>query len=260
MPRPSAQRRTGVLRVLLLGGTTEAVELARMLSKRVDVAVVSSLAGRVSHPRLPEGIVRVGGFGGDAGLAAYLRDEAIDVVVDATHPYAARISQNAALACGSSAVPLIAFERQRWEMQAADRWHLVPDMRAAASMVDREGSRVFLTIGRQELGAFCGCEKAWFLVRAIDAPTSCMPPRMSLILNRGPYALEDELRLLRDFSINLVVTKNSGGAATRAKIEAARILRIPVVMIACPAKHTGITFTTISEVIDQVTQLTLDLP
>ncbi|MHB1796214.1 MAG: cobalt-precorrin-6A reductase [Acidobacteriaceae bacterium] len=225
-------------RVLILGGTSEASEIAKRLAARSDVTVISSLAGRVSQPRLPAGIVRVGGFGGVAGLISYLVNENIGVVIDATHPFASRISGNAELACNTLSLPLIAFERPPWKPQELDLWRTVPDVQAAASMSNHEGSRVFLSIGRQELGAFSDCIDAWFLVRAIDEPADKMPAKSKLILQRGPFHLDDELQLFRNESISLIVSKNSGGTATYSKIEAARVLRIPVVMIDRPLKHT----------------------
>lgn len=230
--------RTHAPRVLILGGTTEASEIARRLAARSDVTVISSLAGRVSQPRLPAGIVRVGGFGGAAGLISYLVNENIGVVIDATHPFASKISGNAELACNTLNIPLISFERPPWKPQERDLWRTVPDVKTAASMSNHAGSRVFLSIGRQELGAFSDCKDAWFLVRAIDAPSETLPANAKLILKRGPFHLDDELQMLRSESISLIVSKNSGGTATYSKIEAARALRIPVVMIDRPLKHT----------------------
>lgn len=226
-------------RVLILGGTSEASELATELAARTDVTVISSLAGRVSQPRLPAGIVRVGGFGGVAGLISYLRDEKIGVVIDATHPFASKISGNAELACTALSLPLIALERAPWEPNEHDCWYTVPDAQAAASMVNHKHNRVFLSIGRQELGAFSNCNDAWFLVRSIDAPGETLPANSKLILKRGPFHLDDELQMLRTESISLIVSKNSGGTATYSKIEAARTLRIPVVMIDRPMKHSA---------------------
>jgi precorrin-6A/cobalt-precorrin-6A reductase len=224
-------------RVLILGGTTEASELATQLATRDDLTVVSSFAGRVSRPRLPAGIVRVGGFGGVTGLISYLVDENIEVVIDATHPFASKISGNAELACNTLSVPLIALERPPWEPKEYDRWCAVPDVQAAASMVNHKCNRVFLSIGRQELGAFSNCDGAWFLVRAIDEPNDKLPANSKLILERGPFHLNDELQMLRNESISLIVSKNSGGTATYSKIQAASALRIPVVMIDRPRKH-----------------------
>jgi precorrin-6A/cobalt-precorrin-6A reductase len=224
-------------RVLILGGTTEASELATRLAARADLTVISSFAGRVSHPRLPAGIIRVGGFGGVSGLISYLLDESIEVVIDATHPFASQISGNAELACNALSVPLISLERPPWELKEHDCWWAVPDVHAAASMVNLKCNRVFLSIGRQELGAFSKCEDAWFLVRAIDEPNEKLPANSKLILQRGPFHLNDELQMLRSESISLIVSKNSGGTATYSKIQAARALRIPVVMIDRPRKH-----------------------
>jgi precorrin-6A/cobalt-precorrin-6A reductase len=224
-------------RVLILGGTSEAFELAAHLATKADLTVISSLAGRVSQPRQPAGIVRVGGFGGVAGLISYLVDEDIQVVIDATHPFASKISGNAELACNTLGVPLIALERPPWEPKEHDCWCAVPDVHAAASMVNYKRNRVFLSIGRQELGAFSNCEDAWFLVRAIDEPNEKLPANSKLILKRGPFHLTDELQMLRNESISLIVSKNSGGTATYSKIEAARALQIPIVMIDRPQKH-----------------------
>jgi precorrin-6A/cobalt-precorrin-6A reductase len=213
------------------------LKLAAHLATKADLTVISSLAGRVRRPRLPAGIVRVGGFGGIDGLISYLVDENIEVVIDATHPFASKISGNAELACKTLSVPLIALERPPWEPKEHDCWCAVPDVQAAASMVNHKYNRVFLSIGRQELGVFSNCEDAWFLVRAIDEPNAKLPANSKLILKRGPFHLNDELQMLRNEFISLVVSKNSGGTATYSKIEAARALRIPVVMIERPQKH-----------------------
>jgi len=241
------------LRVLILGGTTEAFELAARLAGKV--VVIFSLAGRVGQPRLPAGTVRVGGFGGVAGLIAYLIDERIDVVVDATHPFACKISHNAELACAALNKPLIAYERPAWEPRKHDCWRMVPDVQAAALLVNDPDNRVFLSIGRQELGAFSDCDKAWFLVRAIDAPTERLRGHSKLILQRGPFSLEDELQMLRDEAINLIVSKNSGGSPTYSKIEAARALKIPVVMIERPPKHARNTLSQLDSVLLQLEDL-----
>ncbi len=232
-PTPDRPRR-----ILILGGTSEAYELAMRLVGRTDLTVVSSLAGRVSQPGMPPGAVRVGGFGGVEGLTAYLIKERIDVVIDATHPFAAKISGNAELACKAMNLPLITFERPPWVRQHKDRWVQIPDVQSAVCMANHKGNRVFLSIGRLELSAFSACEDAWFLVRAIDQPQDKLPPNSKLILQRGPFDLNSERQLLRDESISLIISKNSGGVATYAKIQAARELEIPVVMIDRPLKHT----------------------
>jgi precorrin-6A/cobalt-precorrin-6A reductase len=247
--------RTHTPRVLILGGTAEASEIATHLAVRTDVTVISSLAGRVSRPRLPAGMVRVGGLGGVSGLISYLVAENIRVVIDATHPYASKISGNAELACNTLRLPLIALERPPWEPNEHDCWCAVQDEQTAASMVNDKRNRVFLSIGRQELGVFSRCEDAWFLVRAIDAPSETLPANSKLILKRGPFHLDDELRMLRSESISLIVSKNSGGTATYAKIEAARALHIPVVMIDRPRKHNVPTVSQPDDVIQKLAQL-----
>ncbi len=242
-------------RILILGGTSDASELATRLAVKADLTVISSLAGRVSQPRLPVGIVRVGGFGGVTGLVSYLVDEKIEVVIDATHPFASKISGNAELACNTLGVPLIAMERPPWEPMEQDCWHIVPDAHTAASMVNHKHNRVFLSIGRQELGAFSNCEDAWFLIRTIDEPDDKLPAHSKLFLKRGPFHLNDELQMLRDESINMIVSKNSGGTATYSKIEAARALQIPVVMIDRPQKHNVPTVARIDDVLQRLAEL-----
>jgi precorrin-6A/cobalt-precorrin-6A reductase len=221
-----------MMRLLILGGTGEAVALARHLAGRPDLAIVSSLAGRVAAPSLPPGTVRIGGFGGVDGLAAYLTAEQIGAVVDATHPFAARMSAHAAEACRRSGVPLLAFVRPAWVPGAGDRWQPVADMAAAAALCR---GRVFLTVGRQELAGFADSE-AWFLIRSIDPPDGPLPAAHELLLARGPFGLADEIDLLRAHRIDMVVSKNSGGPATYAKLEAARALGLPVVMVERPAR------------------------
>ena len=242
-------------RVLILGGTGEASQLAAQLAARDDLTIISSLAGRVSQPRLPAGIVRVGGFGGVAGLISYLADENIRVVIDATHPFAAKMSGNAESACRTLGVPLIALDRPPWEPEKEDLWITVPDMQAAASMVNHKGNRVLLSIGRQELGVFSKCEDAWFLVRSIDEPNEELPSNSQLLLSRGPFHLTEELQLLRRESINLIVSKNSGGTATYSKIQAARELRIPIVMIDRPRKHNIPAVACVDEVLQKLEEL-----
>jgi precorrin-6A/cobalt-precorrin-6A reductase len=251
---PCDATRSTPLRVLLLGGTSEGFELAARLSGRQDLTVISSLAGRVSEPKLPPGLVRVGGFGGLDAMTSYLVSEGIRVVIDATHPYAARISHNAEAACTRAGLPLIALVRPAWKLVDGDCWHGVPDFQSAADFVNTKASRVFLSIGRQELRAFSECNDVWFLVRAIETP-DCLPPHHTLILRRGPFEMEDELELLRDHSIDSVVSKNSGGSATYTKIEAARALHIPVVMVERPFKHTLEAVHTVDDVIAKLNRL-----
>ena len=221
-------------RVLVLGGTGEARALAAALT-RDGVPVISSLAGRVASPRLPEGEVRVGGFGGPEALARWLLDNDIAAVVDATHPFAERISSSAAAACERAEVPLLRLERPGWSEGPADDWHWVDDTAAAAAALPALGGRVFLTTGRQGLAAFADAS-AWFLVRCIDPPDPPLPERCELVLDRGPFTLEGELALIDRHAIDLLVTKDSGGGLTEAKLEAARTRRLPVIVIRRPPR------------------------
>jgi precorrin-6A/cobalt-precorrin-6A reductase len=249
------QPHQGPIKVLILGGTSEAIALAARLSPHPELTVISSLAGRVAEPRLPEGRVRIGGFGGVDGLIAYLQNEAIGIVIDATHPYAATISRNAEQACKALRLPLIAIARPPWDKVEGDRWHQVPDVSAASACLLLRGRRVFLAIGRQELAPFRLCDDTWFLVRSIDPPEGELPKHAEIILRRGPYKVEEELQLLRDHAIDCVVSKNSGGAATYAKIQAARLLGLSVIMVGRPRKHTLPTVGTVEEAIDQLKSL-----
>jgi precorrin-6A/cobalt-precorrin-6A reductase len=229
------------VRILILGGTGEARELAAGLTA-AGVGVVSSLAGRVRRPRLPDGPVRIGGFGGAAGLAGYLRDEAITGIVDATHPFAATITANAAEAAARAGLPMLVLRRPPWP--ADPSWQTVPDIIAAAAAVRGwEGESVFLTTGRRDLGAFADDDRHRFLVRAVDPPDpdGPVPPRMTLLLDRGPYTPEGEAALMREHGVGLLVTKNSGGPMTAAKLQAARELAVRVVVMERPPLPPGST-------------------
>jgi precorrin-6A/cobalt-precorrin-6A reductase len=221
--------------LLVLGGTAEARALAAGLHD-AGVRAVSSLAGRVADPRLPAGEVRIGGFGGPDGLARWLREHDVAAVVDATHPFAERISASAAAACPPAGVPLLRLERPGWEQRPGDRWHRVAGLAAAAALVPRLGERVLLTTGRQGLGAFAGVDAAWFLVRCVDPPRPPLPRRHEVLLDRGPYTLAGELALVDRHAIDLVVTKDSGGRLTEAKLDAARERGLPVVVVARPPR------------------------
>lgn len=224
------------MRVLLLGGTGEARELAARLHP--DVEVVSSLAGRVPDPALPAGPVRVGGFGGAQGLRDWLVAHRVGAVVDATHPFAARITANAAQACAGLGVAHLVLSRPPWDPGAALR---AGSDREAAGIVAAQGySRVFLTTGRSGVQAFAG-SGAWFLIRVVSPPDpGVLPPNHELLLSRGPYRYADEHALIRGRRIEALVTKNSGGAMTRAKIEAAGALGVDVVMIDRPPLPAGV--------------------
>jgi precorrin-6A/cobalt-precorrin-6A reductase len=227
------------VRVLILGGTGEARELAARL-RAAGTDVLSSLAGRTRQPRLPDGEVHTGGFGGPDGLAAFLREEAVTHLIDATHPFADVITANAALAAKDAGVPRLVLRQPAWQPDPS--WHTVADIREAAHTVRAwPGEAVFLTTGRRELGAFAADDSHRFLVRTVDPPAGLVPPRMTLILGRGPYTAEGESALLRDHGIGLLVTKNSGGSMTAAKLAAARDLGVQVVMVRRPPLPPGST-------------------
>ncbi|NEB75484.1 cobalt-precorrin-6A reductase, partial [Streptomyces sp. SID14478] len=213
--------------VLVLGGTTEARRLAETLHG--TVRLTSSLAGRVAAPRLPPGEVRVGGFGGAAGMADWIRDHAVSAVIDATHPFAERISFNAAGAAATAHVPLLALRRPGWVPGAGDDWREAGSLAEAAQAVRGLGERVFLTTGRMGLAAFAHIDDAFFLVRSVDAPQPPFPPRSQVLLDRGPFTLDGEREILARHRIDVLVTKDSGGAATAPKLTAAREAGIPVV-------------------------------
>ncbi|MBD0862407.1 cobalt-precorrin-6A reductase [Gordonia sp. zg691] len=226
---------TGTPQVLILGGTGEARALAAALAD-TDISFISSLAGRVNNPRLPVGPVRIGGFGGVDGLRNWLLGNRIGAIVDVTHPFAATITANASEASATTGIPMLRLRREPWTPTAGDRWTQVPDLHAAAAEVRRRGTRVLLTTGRQDVGVFAGIDSAWFLIRVVDPPTADLPPHHEILRSRGPYDLESELGLLRDNRIDLLVTKNSGGPLTHAKLEAAAGLGIDVIMVARPAE------------------------
>ncbi|MFC6012208.1 cobalt-precorrin-6A reductase [Nocardia lasii] len=231
--------RRAVLRVLILGGTGEARELARAASEERGLDIVSSLAGRVANPRLPVGAVRVGGFGGVEGLRTWLRENAIDAVVDATHPFAAQVSAHAATAAAELDLPVLHLRRPEWVRRGGDLWTRVPDLAAAAAALSPRDHNVLLTIGRQGVGAFVGRTGHRFVIRSIDAPTVPLPPRSTLLLARGPFTFDEELVLMSRHRIDVLVTKNSGGEQTEAKIFAARTAGLPVIMIDRPPLPAG---------------------
>jgi len=223
------------MRILILGGTREGLELAEQLAEMVGIEIISSLAGRTREPRMPKGEVRTGGFGGADGLARYLREERITHLINATHPFAERISANAIAAAEAAGIPLMRLLRPAWNARHDDRWVAARHTKEAAELCRREGGRIFLTLGSGEIEAFAGIHNAHFLVRMIDAPEELPLRDYRTIVARGPFSLQEEIRLLAEHHIGLIVAKNSGGDATYAKIEAARRMNFPVVMIERPA-------------------------
>ena len=214
----------------MLGGTGEARELAAALADRPDIEVTSSLAGRVRDPRMPVGRARVGGFGGVDGLTGWLTGEDIAAVVDATHPFAATMTAAALEACRRRRIPHLVLRRPGWTAGPGDVWHRVPSLAAAAAALPPLGERVFLTTGRTGLAAFAGLDDHWFLVRAVDPPGPPAPARMQVVLDRGPFRPDGERALFARHRIQVLVTKDSGGEMTAAKLVVARELGVPVVM------------------------------
>jgi precorrin-6A/cobalt-precorrin-6A reductase len=234
-------------RVLVLGGTGEARELAARLAGRPGLEVVSSLAGRTSHPRRPPGRTRVGGFGGAAGLAGWLAAERIGAVVDATHPFATAMTEAAVTATAGLGVPLLVLRRPGWTAGPGDDWRRVPSLAAAAA--DLPGQRVLLTVGRGEVRAFAADQDRWFLIRSVETPEPPLPPRAQVVTARGPFKVADELVLMRGHGIDVVVTRDSGGAQTSAKLAAARQLGLPVVMIDRPPAPAVPTVATVTDAV-----------
>jgi len=240
-------------RLLILGGTGEAAALARAVLVRFGDAIdmTTALAGRTHHPGPIPGMVRIGGFGGAAGLADYLRDERIDRVIDATHPFAAEISGAARLACDQLRIPRLLLLRPAWRRHPLDRWIEVDSIEAAAQIVGRVGRRALLTVGASEVAAFATATGVRFVVRMIDPPREPLPLRFhQVILGRGPFALAEERHLLQRHAIDVLVCKASGGTATEAKLEAARELSLPVIMVRRPPPERGLSVDNVEEALD----------
>lgn len=225
---------SAIPRVLVLGGTTEASRLAQALAD-AQVDAIFSYAGRTESP-LPQPLpLRVGGFGGVDGLCAWLQDQHISHVVDATHPFAAQMSRNAVAACAVTGIPLLALERPAWQAQAGDHWQHVPDIASAAQALPHAPSRIFLAIGRQHVEPFLALQQHWFLLRLVDAAVALPPERGHIVLARGPFTVAADTALLQQQHITHVVAKNSGGSGAEAKLSAARALGLPVILIDRPA-------------------------
>jgi precorrin-6A/cobalt-precorrin-6A reductase len=237
--------------ILVLGGTGEARALAAALDGGAGghgVRVISTLAGRIANPRLPAGEVRVGGFGGPEGRAAYIREQRIDAVIDATHPFAERMSWSAHSACAQTATALLRLERPPFERDPAVDWREVGSLGEAAALLPGAGRRVFLTTGRQGLAAFASVSDAFFLVRCVDAPDpAALPPDHTVLLDRGPFTLDGELALIDEHALDVLVTKDSGGDMTRAKLAAARERGLPVLVVARPPRPDACSVQTVEE-------------
>lgn len=226
-----------IKKLLILGGTGDAVRLSTQAAA-LNLVVISSLAGRTEQSRTADDgsatQIRVGGFGGVGGLVTYLQQENIDLVIDATHPFAQQISGNAAAAAAICGLPRLLLQRPAWDAVAGDRWLSVQNHAEAADLLPGLAQRIFLTIGRQELSSYAHLQELWFLMRSIDPPPDPLPPG-DIVLAKGPFTLTAEKNLLLQYQIEIIVSKNSGGAATYAKIIAARELGLSVVMIQQPA-------------------------
>jgi precorrin-6A/cobalt-precorrin-6A reductase len=223
------------MRILILGGTGNASQLAIKASAIEGIEVIFSLAGRTSQPAKINVETRIGGFGGIEGLVNYLKNNAIALIIDATHPYAAHISFNAATAAQICNIPHLMLVRPAWQPSKQDDWIEVENLQAAANLLPTLAKRVFLTIGKQELSTFAHLQDIWFLMRMIDPPTSNkLIPKGKILLAKGTFAVTEEIELLKKYQIQAIVSKNSGGEATYAKIIAARELRLPVVMVKRP--------------------------
>ena len=223
--------------ILVLGGTGEARDLAELLVT-AGLEVVTALAGKVARPRLPRGEVRIGEFGGAEGLAHWLRESSVSAVIDATDPFAEQISVDALHAAAATAVPLLRLERPEWSESGGDEWIHVPDVQGAVAVVRERFRRPMLTVGKLGASAFADDARGSYLIRCSEPPPGPLPDRYLLVLDRGPFGVESERTLMSRHRIDVLVTRNSGGRASAAKLEAARALRIPVVMVDRPRSPT----------------------
>lgn len=221
--------------LLILGGTVEASAMARACAE-AGIAATLSYAGRVARPKPQPVPVRVGGFGGVAGLAEWLRGNGITHLVDATHPFAAQMSRHAIAAAAQTGVAHVALTRPPWHPGPGDRWQRVEDIAGAVAALQGPGQRVMLALGRMHLAAFAGAPQHDYLLRLVDPPDSPPPlPRHTIVLDRGPFVPEADAALMQAHGIQRIVSKNAGGSGAEAKLVAARLLGLPVVMIDRPA-------------------------
>ncbi|RLQ88273.1 cobalt-precorrin-6A reductase [Notoacmeibacter ruber] len=221
-------------KTLILGGTADARQLAFLLENE-GYEVLLTLAGVTRSPRDQGVPVRIGGFGGAAGLARYLREHRFDLLIDATHPYAARISANAVEAAGRANLPIIALRRAAWESQKGDDWHDVPDLTSALSALGTQPKRIFVALGRKEIAELSDAAHHHYVIRSVDPIDAAnAPPKRHEIRGRGPFPIEAERELLRHQQIDAIICKNSGGSSAAAKLHAARELGLPVFMLVRP--------------------------
>jgi precorrin-6A/cobalt-precorrin-6A reductase len=237
-------------RILILGGTAEARQLAGRLAGRAGLDITLSLAGRTATPAAQPVPVRIGGFGGAEGLANYLVSECIDALIDATHPYANMISGNAVAAARRSGVPFIALRRPPWLAVSGDRWIEVSDVGEAVRAIGQTPRRVFVALGRNELRPFHDAPQHYYLIRSVDPVDPPLPlPHVGYVTGRGPFSEADDRALMSEHRIDVVVAKNSGGTATYGKIAAARVLGVDVVMLRRPPPLDGVAVETIEDAI-----------
>lgn len=239
-----------IAHILILGGTTEASALAAALAER-EIAATLSYAGRVAQPKAQPVPVRIGGFGGTAGLVRYIREHGITHLVDATHPFAATMSAHAHAATQETGTPLLVLTRRPWTAEAGDRWQAVPDIAAAVGALSGPPRRIMLALGRMHVEAFAAQPQHRYLLRFVDAPER--PPGLPdhhLVVDRGPFTIAGDRHLLRDHAIDLVVCKNAGGTGAQAKILAARELSLPVLMIERPLASGARTVHRVEQVLD----------
>lgn len=220
-------------RALILGGTADASLLAAEIA-RAGIDAVYSYGGRTRAPADQPLPTRIGGFGGVSGLADYIRSERITHVIDATHPFAAEMSRNAVAACAETDTPLIALERAPWTRATGDNWIEIADVAAAVAALPEAPAKVFLAIGRQHIAPFAMKPQHAYTLRFVDPPEAPLPFAAEMIVSRGPFTLHSELEMMRTRGIAWIVARNSGGDGARAKIDAARMLGLPVIMISRP--------------------------
>jgi precorrin-6A/cobalt-precorrin-6A reductase len=240
-------------RVLILGGTAEAAALAHGAMDRFGdkLQITTSLAGRTERPAPLPGQIRIGGFGGPAGLATYLAENGIGRLIDATHPFATRISAEARLACAAANVPRLLLLRPSWRRHPLDRWIEVDDMRTAAAKIAHIGRRAWLTVGASEIACFSAVTDVRFLVRLVDPPRGPLPLQSyEVVIGRGPFTLAEERDRMKRHGIDVVVCKASGGTATEAKLVAAREFGVPVIMVRRPPAEAGEAVETVEAALD----------